>query len=179
MAGNQRDSLLLVVTPPPGQRVIFKTQGPPPPLPATTNGNGVYVPAVLPEVPGQRWRVLGPIVLDSLASLSIKADTVVFDSTGGITVGGSAAAGLQVDGANRAFGFNKLLTATPGHARWNGIEFDYVQGSGSPDTVVFRKVIVEKAGQFIPPTFNCDCTGTPIAALRVFDQTSGVSFLFD
>ncbi|HXL34160.1 MAG TPA: hypothetical protein VN953_04515, partial [Gemmatimonadales bacterium] len=175
MAGNQRDTLLLGVTPPPGQRVIVKTQGPPPPLPATTNGNGLYVPAVLPSVSGQRWRVLGPIALDSLASLRIDPDTVVFDSTGGITVGGTAAAGLQVDGANRGFGFYKLLTATPGHARWDGIEFEDVAGAG----LIFRKVIVEKAGQFIPPTFNCDCNGTPIAGIRVFDSKSDVTFSFD
>ena len=175
MAGNQRDTLLLGVTPPAGQQVIVKTQGPLPPPPATTSGNGLYVPAVLPEVPGQRWRVLGPIVLDSLASLSIKADTVVFDSTGGITVGGAVAAGLQADGTTRGAGFYKLFTAAPGHARWDGIEFDNVANGG----VLFRNVIVEKAGLFIPPTFGCDCNGTAIAGIRVFDDTSGVTFSLD
>src|SRR3989442_7972756 len=176
VTGNRRARLLLGPSPPFPLGRPLQTKGPPAPPAAGIDNRLLVKSAVLPEVPGNRWRVRSVIAIDSGASLTVNADTVVFDSTSGIFVGGRAAAGLHVDGATGGAGHYKLLTATPGQARWGGIEYDVV-ANGADATL--RQVTVEKAGQFIPPTFGCDCNGTAIAGLRVFDQTSGASFLFD
>ena len=88
--GNQRDTLLLT-------------------------GGVLSVPATL-HYPGAPWRVSGDVLIDG-GALTVAADTVVFDDSVEVVVGGQQPGGLRAVGATP---WRKLFTATPGHPAWWG-----------------------------------------------------------
>ncbi len=144
--GNQRDTLLLT-------------------------GGVLSVPATLPHYPGAPWRVSGDVLIDG-GALTVAADTVVFDDSVEVVVGGQQPGGLRAVGATP---WRKLFTATPGHPAWWGILYQNVTPVGAAAFTTLHNVIVEKAGHF-EPCFG-DCSPTPFGGLRYYNQsTQAVTF---
>ena len=134
-------------------------------------GGALSVPAILPDVPGVPWRVLGDIDITG-GALTVAADTVSFDDSVEVRVGGAQPGGLRAVGTGPT---PKLFTATPGHPTWWGILYQNVAPGGAAPFTMLQNVIVEKAGHFAP-CFG-DCGPTPFSGLRFYNQsTENVTF---
>jgi len=156
-------------------------------------GGQLTANARLPRVPGFVWHVVGGIVIDSGATLTITAgDTVTFDTLAvfsgpqipgfvlgfpalpaAITIGGLQPGALAAAGtaANPIL----LTSSIPGRG-WAGIHWAKPEGVVDVTNNVFTFVTVERAGYYAP-CFG-DCSPTPFAALRL-DDTTNVNLVFD
>ncbi|HMA42336.1 MAG TPA: invasin domain 3-containing protein [Gemmatimonadales bacterium] len=127
--------------------------------------------ATLPHVPGFVWRATQTTTVDSGATFTVApGDTVAFDTTAGILVGGSAPAALAADGTAGTI----LFTASgPLPFGWGGIDFHLMSGAGATTNNVLRHVDVDRAG-FSRPCFG-DCNPFQFGALRFTDSLTPTS----
>ncbi len=117
--------------------------------------------ATLPNFSGYVWRASRTTVIDSGATFTLApGDTVAFDSSAGILVGGSVPSALAANGAT-----GKILLTASGllPQGWHGIDW-HLPGAGN----VFQHVDVDRAG-FVQPCFG-DCSAIPFGALRFTDS---------
>ncbi len=122
--------------------------------------------ATLPHFSGYVWRARRTTSIDSGATFTLApGDTIAFDSSAGILVGGLKPAALAADGSAGKI----LLTASgPLPQGWHGIDFHLMSGSGAVTNNVFRHVDVDRAGYY-DPCFG-ECYPIPFGALRFTDS---------
>ncbi len=130
-------------------------------------GGGLLTTSVtLPNFPGYVWRATKTTTIDAGATFTLApGDTIAFDSSAGIQVGGLSPAALAADGSTGKI----LLTASgPLPQGWHGVDFHLMSGSGSTTNNVFRHVDVDRAGYYVP-CFG-ECYPIPFGALRFTDS---------
>jgi DNA-binding beta-propeller fold protein YncE len=122
--------------------------------------------ATLPNFSGYVWRATRTTTIDDDATFTIAAgDTIAFDSSAGIQVGGASPAALAADGSTGKI----LLTASgPLPQGWHGVDFHLMSGSGATTNNVFRHVDVDRAGYY-DPCFG-ECSPIAFGALRFTDS---------
>ncbi len=132
------------------------------------DGGLLTADATLPNLAGYVWRALRTAIIDSGATFTVApGDTIAFDTSAGIVVGGLAPAALAADGGTGPI----LFTASgPLPQGWRGIDFHRMSGSGSTTTNKFRHVDVDRAG-FIAPCFG-ECSPIFFGALRFTDSSA-------
>jgi hypothetical protein len=134
------------------------------------DGGALSVPAILPDVPGVPWRVLGNIDITG-GALTVAADTVAFDDSVEVRVGGAQPGGLRAVGTGPRRSSLRRRRVTP---RGGDPVPERHAGARAPFTTL-QNVIVEKAGHFAP-CFG-DCGPTPFGGLRFYNQsTENVTF---
>ena len=135
-------------------------------------GGTLTVPATLPHVAGAPWRVVTNVDIDG-GALDVAADTVFFDDSVEVRVGGAQAGGLRAVGTTP---WRKLFTATPGHPAWWGIVYQNVAVGGASPTTTLRNVIVEKAGHILGcgggGRVPVECQLVPVSGLRFFNSST-------
>jgi len=134
-------------------------------------GGTLAVPATLPHVAGVPWRVVTNVDING-GALDVLADTVFFDDSVEVRVGGTQPGGLRAVGATP---WRKLFSATPGHTAWWGIEYRNIAPGGAAPFTTLTNVVVEEAGHY-EPCFG-DCNPIPHSGLRFYNQsTTNVTF---
>jgi YVTN family beta-propeller protein len=139
-------------------------------------GGTLTVPATLPKVAGAPWRVVTNVDIDG-GALTVAADTVFFDDSTEVRIGGVQPGGLRAVGTSLA---PKLFTATPGHAAWWGIVYQNVAPGAAAPFTTLQNVIVERAGHIVGCVggrLPSECQLVPVSGLRFYNaSTEPVTF---